>query len=288
MVKIITDTTSCLEADFASRYNIPVIPQVINFGEETYFEGIDLDNAAFMSRLRASPSLPKTAAPPPELFIEQFEKLVPFGQPIICIHPSSDVSGTVRAAVVAARDFPKADIRVIDTRTVGSPLATLVKQAAVWADEGQDADRIESGVREMSVRARIYFLVSTLEYLAKGGRIGGAAALLGNMLQIKPILTFHEGKVNQFERERTQKRAQARLIEIVLSQYPQATNGFLTIMHADVPQEGKALAEELRSRLSLTEVPLYDVPPAIVTHGGPGILGVGFFIERPDSGDTIG
>jgi DegV family protein with EDD domain len=184
----------------------------------------------------------------------------------------------VRSAIVAARDFPDADIRVIDTRSVGSPLATLVILAAGWAREGHDADMIETRIKELIPCGRIYFLVSTLEFLAKGGRIGGAAALLGSMLQIKPILAFHDGRVDQYERERTQKRAQKRLVEIVLEQYPRTGAGYLTVMHAGVPMEGQALAQELAEKLGLAEVPLYNVPPAIVTHGGPGILGVGFFV----------
>ena len=277
MVYIITDTTSCLSPEFAQKYNIPVIPQVINFGEDSYYEGIQMDNAAFMKRLLTSPMLPKTAAPPPELFVKEFERLVPLGEPILCLHPSTDVSGTVRSAIVAARDFPNADIRVLDTRCVASPLASMVQLAAEWACAGSDVDTIETRIRQMIPGCRIYFLVATLEYLAKGGRIGGAAALLGSVLQIKPILQLHDGKVDQFERERTHKRALARLIEIVIENYPKNNDGYLTVMHASVPDQALALAAELGNQLGLTDVPIYDVPPAIVTHGGPGILGAGFF-----------
>ncbi len=277
MLHIITDTTSCLNPEFARKYNIPVIPQVINFGEESYYEGIQMDNAAFFKRLLSSPILPKTAAPPPELFVKEFERLVPLGEPILCLHPSTDVSGTVRSAIVAARDFPQADIRVLDTRCVASPLASMVQLAAEWAYAGLDVDTIETRLRQMIPRCRIYFLVATLDYLAKGGRIGGAAALLGSVLQIKPILQLHDGKVDQFERERTHKRALRRLIEIVCEQYPKGANGYLTVMHANVPDQAQSLAAELGSQLAVKDVPIYDVPPAIVTHGGPGILGAGFF-----------
>jgi DegV family protein with EDD domain len=278
MVHIITDTTSCLDPVFARRYDIPVIPQVINFGEESFYEGIQMDNAAFMKRLLSSPILPKTAAPPPELFVKEFERLIPLGEPILCLHPSTEISGTVRSAIVAARDFPQADIRVLDTRCVASPLASMVQLSAEWASAGLDVDIIESRIRQMIPCCRIYFLVATLDYLAKGGRIGGAAALLGSVLQIKPILQLHDGKVDQFERERTHKRALARLSEIVCEQYPKDGDGYLTVMHASVPDQAQALAADLGARLGVRDVPIYDVPPAIVTHGGPGILGAGFFI----------
>jgi DegV family protein with EDD domain len=204
--------------------------------------------------------------------------LQPSGQPILCLHPSSEVSGTVRSATVAARDFPDMDIRIIDTRVVASPLATLVALAGQWAHEGQGIDQIVSHIHDMLPCCRVFFLVATLEYLARGGRIGGAQALLGSMLQIKPILTLNDGKVDQYERERTHKRAVARLKEIVMQDIRRDGLGYLSVMHAAVPQEAQALADDLGQQLNITQIPILDVPPAIVTHGGPGILGVSFFV----------
>jgi DegV family protein with EDD domain len=278
MVQIITDTTACLQQEIVSKYQIPVISQVINFGNDSYLEGIDMDTAAFMQRLKTSPELPKTAAPPPELFIKEFERLVPLGESILCIHPSTEVSGTVRSAQVAAAEFPGADIRVIDTRIIASPLATLVELAARWAAEGMDIDSIEMRLRSMIPCCRIYFMVSTLEYLAKGGRIGGASALLGSVLQIKPILTFVDGRVDTFEKERTHNHAVNRLKNLVIRQVT-GQDAYLTVMHAGAPEQGQALADDLKSRLGLLNVPIHHMPPAIVTHGGPGILGVGFFLR---------
>jgi len=277
MVRIITDTTAGLPTEFTKKYHIPVIPQVINFGTDSYLEGIDMNNNAFMERLRNSAELPKTAAPPPELFSREFARLVPEGETILCIHPSADVSGTVRSATVAAQDFPGADIRIIDTRTIGSPLATLVQLAAEWAVDGIDGGTIEMRLQAMIPNSVIYFLVSTLEYLTKGGRIGGAAALLGSVLQIKPILIFADGHVDQFEKERTYRRALARLKELVFTQAPRNGRAFLSVMHAAVPELAKDLAADVCTEYNLASIPILDVPPAIVTHGGPGILAVAFF-----------
>jgi DegV family protein with EDD domain len=273
MAKIITDTTAGLPNEVAQRYNIPVIPQVIIFGSDSYLEGQEIDHATFMEQLKQSSELPKTSAPAPELFVEAFGRLVPQGEPILCIHPSSELSGTVRSATVAAANFPDADIRVIDT-----PLATLVTLAAEWNASGVDADSIEARIRDLIPRCRIYFLVATLEYLAKGGRIGGAAALLGSVLQVKPILTVRDGRADQLERTRTHRRAVARLKELVLEQIPRDGSGHLSVMHASAPDQAQALADDLRARLDLPSVPILDVPPAIVTHAGPGVLAAAFFV----------
>jgi DegV family protein with EDD domain len=279
MIHLITDTTSGLSHDFSVRYQIPIIPQIINFGNNSYFEGINIDNPSFMKMLKASKELPKTAAPPPELFVQEFSKLVPKGGTIICIHPSAEVSGTVRSALTAAQEFPNADIRVIDSRTIGSPMATLVQLAADWVASGKDADFIEMSLTEMIPRNRIYFLVDTLEYLAKGGRIGGATALLGSVLKIKPILELRDGRVEQFEKERTQKNAINRLSELVRKQAPKNENAYISVMHAAVPDLAQDFAQNLSEEYGISSIPILDVPPAIVVHGGPGILAVAFFTD---------
>lgn len=278
MVKIITDTTAVLAPDIAGRHDIPVIPQIIHLGDESFQEGIDIDIPTFMQRLTSSKATPKTSAPPPELFIEAFQRLAPAGEPILCIHPSAEVSGTVRSATIAKGEFPGSDIRIIDTRTIGSPLGTMVELAAAWAATGESADVIVSKLNGYIKRCRLFFLVATLEYLQRGGRIGGAAALVGTVLQIKPILEVRDGKVEPLERERTHRRALARMKELVIEQAAPSDDALISVMHAGAPDEGQALAEDLQAQLRLSKTPpVVAVPPAIVTHGGPGILGVGFF-----------
>ncbi len=278
MVHIVTDTTAGLSAAVVQRYQIPVIPQVVVFGTTSYREGVDLDIPGFLKQLKNARELPKTAAPAPEWFVEVFARLAPTGDPILCIHPSAEVSGTVRSALTAAMEFPGADIRVIDTRLIASPVASLVELAAEWAAAGESADVIEGRLRSFMARGRIYFLVPSLEYLIKGGRIGGASGLIGTVLQIKPILTFSDGHVEPYERVRTHRQALARLRDIVLEQIARNGQGYLTVMHAGVEDAGQALADELRTALALPSVPLHEVPPAVIVHGGPGILGAGFFV----------
>jgi DegV family protein with EDD domain len=168
---------------------------------------------------------------------------------------------------------------VIDTRTVGSPLATLVELAASWASTGVAADVIENKIKQMIPRCRLYFLVDTLEYLAKGGRIGGASALLGSVLKIKPILALTDGRVDQFEKERTQKRAINRLGELVKTQAARDGDAYISVMHAAAPELAREFANTLCAEFGLVDLPILDVPPAIVTHGGPGILAAAFFTD---------
>ncbi len=277
MVHIVTDTTSCLPPEVAERYAIPVIPQVIHLGEQTYAEGRDLTLEQFLDYLVSHRDLPKTSAPPPAWFAPIFQRLTATGEPVLCIHPSTDLSGTVRSATVAARDFPEADIRVLDTRLIAAPLGKVVELAAQWAAQGMDADTIEQRVMDLARRNRLYFVVDTLDYLARGGRIGKAAHLLGTALRIKPILALEDGVIVAHHKERTLRRALDYLTRTVVAEYPRQGAGYLQVMHAAVPERAQALAERLAAELGLDEVPVASLPPAIITHAGPGALAVSFF-----------
>ncbi|PWH17240.1 MAG: hypothetical protein DDG59_08360 [Anaerolineae bacterium] len=277
MIQIITDTTAVLSKEDIKKYNLIVIPQIIHIDEETYLEGLEIDVPKFLEKLKTAKNLPKTAAPPPELFAKEFARLKDNQTTILCIHPSAEVSGTVRSATIAAQNFSDLDIRIIDTRLIASPLATLVLLAAQWAQEGVEADEIVCRIHEMIPRCQVFFMVDTLEYLAKGGRIGGASALLGSVLQIKPILTFKDGRVEAFEKERTYKRAFERMIQITEERIEKGKESYLSIMHAGAQDQAQELADRLSSKLSISNIPIYEMPPAIITHAGPGILGIAFF-----------
>ena len=279
MVRIVTDTTSGLPLDLAAAYDVPVLPQIIIFGEQSFRDDVELDTPTFLAKLRASPVLPKTAAPPPALYAPIFDRLLADGETVICLHPSAKVSGTVRSATVAAEDYPDADIRVIDTGSVAAPLATMVLLAAQWARDGIGADEIVERVHDLIGRQAIYFVVDTLEYLHKGGRIGGARALLGGLLQVKPILTVQDGQVAPFEQQRTSRRAIARLRELVSEQCPANDGAHLSVMHIGAGTEARTMAAEFKQLLGLSEVPIYLLPPAIGVHAGPGAVAVSFFRE---------
>lgn len=276
-VRIVSDTTSGLPRELTDRLGIPVLPQIVIFGSDSYRDDTEMDTAAFLRKLKASRTLPKTAAPPPAFYNPIYQKLTANGDAVVVLTPSAQVSGTVRSAELAAQDFPEADIRVVDTQVIAGNLATLVLLADQWAKAGGDADQVVAKIREWIPRQRTYFLVDTLEYLQKGGRIGGAKALLGEMLQIKPILVLRNGQADAYEQLRTKRRALQRLTEIVEEQCPRNPESYLCVMHADAEEAARKLASDLQSRLGLDRIPIYELPPAIVVHAGPGVLAVGFF-----------
>jgi DegV family protein with EDD domain len=189
----------------------------------------------------------------------------------------------VRSALTAREAFPDADIRVMDTRMIGGPLAAMVLEAERAARCGASAGEVEGLVRGMMPRARLYFLVETLEFLQRGGRIGGAAALVGTLLQIKPILTFAGGRVDQFGKERTQRRALARLRQLPLAEAAPGKDGHVTVMHVTALDRAKELAASLQAVLATDPIMIMDLPPAIATYSGPGALAVGYFTKAEQS-----
>jgi len=278
-IRIVTDTTAVLPPDFVAAHSIEVVPQIVRFGEEAFQENVELDYADFIRRLKSPGQIAKTSAPSPGAFVDVYERLLAEAQTILSIHPSLDVSATVQSALTATGDsFAGADVRVIDTRTVAGNLATLVQLAAGWVESGVGADEIVSRLQAMIPRGRTYFLVATLEYLQRGGRIGGASALIGSALQIKPLLEIRDGRVEAKEKVRTHHRAFERLIELTIEQCPRSAEAHLCVMHADDLDEAQRLAGDLRSALGFERIPIYSVGASITTHAGPGTLAVGFFV----------
>ncbi len=278
-VGIVTDSTASLPPLFAEQHDIPVVPQIIVFGEEEFKEGVDLTYEEFLRRLKAGPELPKTAAPLPADLLDAYHRQLKSAETIISIHPSSDVSGTVRSAQAVKADcFPDADIRIVDTRTIAGNLGSMVIAATQLAERGTGAGEIVDCLNEMIPRGRTYFLVSTLEFLQKGGRIGGAAALIGSALQIKPILEIRNGRVEAFEKVRGYRHAWERMKELVVDQCPRSSDARITVMYTGSDEAARRFATELRACLGFEEIPVLLAGSAITTHGGPGVVAVGFFV----------
>ena len=191
----------------------------------------------------------------------------------------SKASGTVRSAELAAENYPGVDIHIVDTQTISCNLGSMVLVADDLAKAGRPVGEIVARLNDMIPRGRLYFVVDTLEYLAKGGRIGGAKKLLAELLEIKPILQVKGGQVESFEQQRTKKRAVARLVEVVMESCPGGEDAHLCVIQVDAEKEAQALVEELKSKVPVSEIPIYELPPAIVVHAGPKTLGAGFFVK---------
>jgi DegV family protein with EDD domain len=278
MTIIVADTTCGLPRKVLEERCIPLIPQIVTFGEESYHDDRDLDTATFLSKLKASPTLPKTAAPEPALYYPVFEKARRNGRSVIVVAPTSKASGTVRSAETAAQDFSDVDIHIVDTQTVSCNLGSLVLLADDMAKQGKSAAEIVSRLNDLIPRGRLYFVVDTLEYLAKGGRIGGAKKLLAELLEIKPILQVRNGQVEAFEQQRTKKRALARLVEVVTESCKGGEDAHLCVLQVEAEKEAQPFVEELKSKVPVSHIPIYQLPPAIVVHAGPRAMGVGFFL----------
>lgn len=278
MTLIVADTTCGLPREVLAQRGIPLIPQIVIFGETPFHDDNELDTAAFLQKLKASPKLPKTSAPEPSLYYPIFKQAQEKGESVIVVAPSAKVSGTVRSAETAAQEFPDADIRVIDSQTVSCNLGTMVLVADDMAKAGKSADEITARLNAMIPRGRLYFVVDTLEYLAKGGRIGGAKRLLAELLEIKPILQLKNGQVESFEQQRTKKRALNRLVEVVTEQCRGGDDAHLCVLQVEAQNEAQVLANELKSRVDVPQIQIYELPPAITVHAGPKAMGVGFFV----------
>ena len=172
MTHLVADTLSCLSVEEATNLGISYLPQIIIFGDESYRDDSEMDSDTFIKRLKNSSTLPKTSAPYPSLYNPFLDKLTQTGEPILLISPSKKMSGTIRSAEVAVADYPDADIRIVDTNTLGSAMGSIVRKAVEWQKAGLSADEIEKNILDISKRSRTFFLVDTLEYLHKGGRIG--------------------------------------------------------------------------------------------------------------------
>ncbi len=279
MTIIVADTTCGLPHELLEQSGIPVIPQVVMFGEESYHDDRNFDTTVFLQKLKASVTMPKTAAPEPGLYFPVFEEAYRRGESVVVVAPTGRLSGTVRSAQTAAQEFPDLDIRIVDTQTISCNLASLVLLADDMAKAGKSADEIVETLNDMIPRGRLYFVVDTLEYLARGGRIGGAKRLLAELLQIKPILQVKAGQVESFEQQRTKRRAMARLIEVVTEQCKGGEGSHLCALQVAAETEAGSLVTELKSKVAVSNIAVYQLPPAIVVHAGPKAMGVGFFVE---------
>ncbi|MGA8634288.1 MAG: DegV family protein [Candidatus Dormiibacterota bacterium] len=274
-VHLVCDSTADLDPAFRAAHTVRVVPLKVIFGDETFADGVDISAEDFYARLAAPGPFPRTSQPTPAEFEDVFRELGADGDPIICTTISADLSGTYASATQARAALPDLDIRVIDTRSVAVGHYAAVREAVRVIESGGNADSVVAGIAEVGSTDKVLFTVETLEFLRRGGRIGGARALLGSVLDIKPILEIRDGVIEAVGRVRTYPRAIDRVVE-ECRQAAEAWGGAeLVVAHANRPKIAAELVERMRPLVS-GEPALTVVGPVVGCHSGPGAIGVGF------------
>jgi len=275
LVKIVTDSTADLPAELKARHDISIVPLKVLFGEEVYRDGVDITPAEFYRKLREAKALPTTSQPAPAEFTEVYRELTRDGSPVISLHLSAGLSGTYQSAVIGAAAVEGADVTVLDTRSASIGLGLLAVEADKAAKAGLSKAEILTLLDRAMANNHVTLLVDTLEYLQKGGRIGRAQAMLGSLLNIKPILALRDGLVTPVEKVRGQAKAVSRLAEVAAAEVSPEDRVVVSIAHAAVPEAAAALLAKVKPFFpNLADSFVTDVGPVIGTHVGPGTLGV--------------
>lgn len=275
-VAIVTDSTGYIPKELIEQYKIPVAPLVVIWGDETLRDDIDIKPVEFYNRLKTAKVMPSTSQPPVPDFTNIFERLHGEGYEILAILISNFLSGTIASAEQAKQNFPEATIEIFDSKSTAMSMGFQVLAAARAAADGASMAECLATVEKARDNSGILFAVDTLEFLHRGGRIGGASRYLGTALQLKPLLTLDEGKIEALERVRTKKKAQTRLSDIVVERLVGKSNIRLATLHANAAEDANALLEKTCDRLDVVEKIYSEVSPVIGTHVGPGTVGLAY------------
>jgi DegV family protein with EDD domain len=277
-VRIVTDSACDLTSEQAASLRVEVVPLTIRFGEEEYVDGVELSVDEFYEKMAASPELPQTAAPSPGAFETAFRRCAEEGADgIVCVNLSAGLSATMQSAQTAAKALEGSiPVEVVDSQSVTLGLGGMVRWAAEQAAQGASSDAIAGGVRDMVSRQRIWATLDTLENLKKGGRIGGAKALVANLLSIKPAISIEGGVVEEAGKPRTRGKAIQWLADKLLAE-PAVEH--LNVVHGKAPDVDEFLAL-IAPKYGPDDFELGVVGPVIGAHGGPRVLGVTYQVPK--------
>lgn len=270
-IRIVTDSTCDLPKHLVDQYGITVIPLHIQQGKNTYLDGVNLTREQFYEQLPGFHPFPTTAAPGPDVFKQAWNKLADSGaKAILSIHISESLSATINSARIAAEQFMRIPVTVLDSSQLSLGMGFIVEKAAQMSQAGKRMEEIVSSLGGVMKRTYVFASLHTLEYLRCSGRMHFALARFGEFLQIKPLLHMNQGKPTA-HRVRTQRRAAERLLEWLKEYAPFER---LAIVHAGVPDEAKALLERIRDFLPIGgDVPIVQITPVLGAHLGIGALG---------------
>jgi DegV family protein with EDD domain len=280
-VVIVTDSTATLPPELAKQYGITVLPQILIWGKETLYDGVDIQPDQFYERLSKANVMPSSSQVSPGTFENTFRDLLAQGYDVLAPVLSSKLSGTISSAVQAHANLGElaSRVEVIDTFAVATPVAFALLQAARVAEQGGSLAECKSAVEHTLAHAGILIVVDTLEFLHRGGRIGGAQRLLGTALNLKPILEVTGGRIEPFERVRTRSKAQSRMMDTVAERVGDKPVR-IGIVHANNRADAESLLKQATERMNVIESMITPVSPVLGTHVGPGTVGVGYAIEK--------
>lgn len=281
-VAIVTDSTSNLPEDLVSHYSIHVIPLQLIWAGDSYRDGLDINPLEFYTRLKTAKEMPSSSQPSPAAFQRVYTELLDQGYDIVSVHISSKLSGTLDSAIQAKNTLGTDRIALIDTFSASMGLGFPVLVAARAVSDGASFDEVIRATESAAKRTGVFFVVSTLEFLHRGGRIGGAAAFLGTALGLKPILMVADGKVDAKEKIRTMAKALDRVTDILVENVGDRKL-HLSVLHANAPTEAENLLQNAKDRLpsgAIVESFLTPVSPVIGTHTGPGTVGFAYMLEE--------
>ena len=264
---IVTDSTADLPDEWRERYSIDVVPLKVLFGTETFRDRVDITDDEFFRRLEAANKLPTTSAPSPGEFAEVYQRLSKDYEGCISIHIGAQLSGTAEAARVGAQSVEGFRVDVIDSESVTMPMAFLCQIAA----ESATLDEATAAVKERIPKCRVIALLDTLRYIEMGGRVGRAQAMIGTMLDLKPMFLVADREIKTIDRVRTRSRAIPRMIEHFREDLPVE---HVAVMHGQAPDEAEKIAADLRQELPNLEVPVGRIGCVLATHTGPKALGL--------------
>ena len=275
-IAIITDTDSSLPLDLAKEYHIVQVPIIVQFGEESFRDVYDIDNAAVFSRVDREGKLPSTAAPSPGKFVEAFQSAFDSGaEQILCLTISGEMSAVYSAARAAAEMFTDKIIRVADSRTLSFGQGLMAVEAAKAFADGASMDEAIAAAEDLRDRTFLFAALSTLKYLAMSGRVGQMAAGFASLLDVRPILTLRNEKLEMLERVRTQTKAWARVIDLACAASGEHGVEQLTILHVNAPEAAGQFEQQIRATLSCPAViRRVEMTPGLSIHTGAGLVGV--------------
>ena len=272
MIKIVTDSTADLPPQLAEELGITVVPVYVRFGKDVYRDRVDISEDEFYQRLLSDPTHPNTTQPTPQDFTDVYQKLAKEADGIISIHVSTKLSGTCNSALQGRKLIEsKCPVEVVDSEMVSMGIGLLAIAAATSARSGKDFKQVVAEVKEIIPNIHLLILFDTLKYLALGGRIGKAKALLGSVLSVKPVLTLKEGILMPAGQVRTRSKGKDKLFDFAKNA---ADIQDLAIVYSTTADEAQALAERMDSIFPKEQTRLARLGPALGVHGGPGVLAV--------------